>query len=187
MIEIRHFLLYFLRSINCSGKNDPTERTSHDLRLSTAASEEACIKNMPRVDEAKYIGKALLPGKDLASSVASGKGVRAILHAAFNVALLLFCHRRGLSHPRFLVLDTPLLTYREPLTSKHGELSDDESALAKSDLAISFYRHELKHFAQIIVLENATPSQSAGRIAKIEVFSGKGGTGRQALFPMSDS
>lgn len=120
---------------------------------------------------------------------ASGKGVRAILHAAFNVALLLFCHRRGLSHPRFLVLDTPLLTYREPLTSKHGELSDDESAMAKSDVATSFYKHlaEIKQFAQIIVLENATPPQSAGQIAKIEVFSGKGGAGRQALFPMSDS
>jgi hypothetical protein len=42
----------------------------------------------------------------------NGKGVRAITHAAFKVALMLFCRERGLSHPGFLVLDTPLLPVR---------------------------------------------------------------------------
>lgn len=117
---------------------------------------------------------------------ASGKGVRAILHAAFNVALLLFCRRRDLPHPGFLILDTPLLTYREPLTSRHGELSEDEKELVKTDLPSSFYTHlaGLRDFAQIIVLENSTPPQSAHALAKVQVFSGKGGAGRQALFPM---
>ena len=120
---------------------------------------------------------------------ASGKGVRAILHAAFNVALLLFCRRNELPHPGFLVLDTPLLTYREPLTSRHGELAEDEEEMVKTDLPTSFYAHlaGLKEFAQIIVLENSTPPRSTNAIAEVQVFSGKGGAGRQALFPMEQS
>ncbi|RUU71752.1 hypothetical protein EOC06_38580, partial [Mesorhizobium sp. M7A.F.Ca.MR.362.00.0.0] len=90
---------------------------------------------------------------------ANGKGVRAILHAAFNVAVLLFCRRRDLPHPGFLVLDTPLLTYREPMKSKHGELSADEEELKKTSLATHFYEHlaGLKNLAQIIIIENSDP------------------------------
>ena len=43
---------------------------------------------------------------------ANGKGVRAILHAAFNVAVIVYAIENRLPHPGFLVLDTPLLTYR---------------------------------------------------------------------------
>ena len=48
----------------------------------------------------------------------NGKGVRAITHAAFKVGLMLHCHERGLPHPGFLALDTPLLTYRDPMRSR---------------------------------------------------------------------
>src|SRR3546814_19941989 len=44
----------------------------------------------------------------------NGKGVRAITHAAFKVALLTFCRSRGLPHPGFLVLDTPRIPFRAP-------------------------------------------------------------------------
>ena len=56
----------------------------------------------------------------------NGKGVRAVMHAAFKVALLIYCQRNDLPHPDFLVLDTPLLTYRDPITSRHGRLTPDE-------------------------------------------------------------
>jgi hypothetical protein len=46
---------------------------------------------------------------------ANGKGVRAILHAAFKVTVMIWCDRHGLPHPKFLVLDSPLVTYREPM------------------------------------------------------------------------
>jgi hypothetical protein len=72
---------------------------------------------------------------------ANGKGVRAILHAAFNVAVFVYCIEKKLPHPGFLVLDTPLLTYREPLTSKHGDLSEDEAALKATSVAENFYKH----------------------------------------------
>ena len=67
--------------------------------------------------------------------------------------------------------------------SRHGDLSADEIELAKTGLATAFYRHllSLREFAQIIVLENATPPAEIQAIANVQVFSGVGGDGRQAL------
>ena len=61
----------------------------------------------------------------------NGKGVRAITHAAFKVALMLFCRERNLPHPGFLVLDTPLLTYRDPMKKPGDRLESDEQDSAK--------------------------------------------------------
>lgn len=114
---------------------------------------------------------------------ANGKGVRAVLHAAFNVAVFMHCIENKLPHPGFLVLDTPLLTYREPLTSKHGELSQDELALKASSLAEHFYKHlaGLKEQMQIIVIENSDPPEIIRPLARIEVFTGQPGEGRFGL------
>lgn len=116
--------------------------------------------------------------------VANGKGVRAVTHAAFKVALLLFCREKGLPHPGFLVLDTPLLTYRDPLkTPKFGELEDDERALAATSLKDRFFDHlaSLEIDAQFIILENVDPPAGLETRAHLEVFSG--GDGRRGLFP----
>jgi hypothetical protein len=114
---------------------------------------------------------------------ANGKGVRAILHAAFNVAVIVFCIDNKLPHPGFLVLDTPLLTYREPLKSKHGDLSEDEAALKATSLAESFYRHlaSLKSEVQFLVIENSDPPTAVRSLARIETFTGLKGSGRFGL------
>lgn len=114
----------------------------------------------------------------------NGKGVRAILHAAFNVALLLYCREQKLPHPGFIVLDTPLLTYREPLTSRHGELSEDESRMKQAPVALSFYQHlSGLEDAQIIILENADPPEGLEGAASVQVFTGREGDNRYGLFP----
>lgn len=114
---------------------------------------------------------------------ANGKGVRAVLHAAFNVAVAVHCIDKGLPHPGFLVLDTPLLTYREPLKSKHGDLSDDETALKATSLAEKFYKHlaSLEEKLQVIVIENSDPPAAIEDLAYIEVFTGLVGDGRYGL------
>lgn len=115
---------------------------------------------------------------------ANGKGVRAILHAGFNVALAVYCSENKLPHPGVLVIDTPLLTYRAPMKAqKHGELSDDERALAATGLAELFYRHlaSLKNEIQVIVVENADPPPGIEDLAHIEVFTGLTGSGRFGL------
>lgn len=119
---------------------------------------------------------------------ANGKGVRAVLHAAFNVAMAIHCIDKGLPHPGFIVLDTPLLTYREPLKSRHGDLSEDERALKASSLAEKFYRHlaSLEGKLQVIVLENSDPPAEVEDLASIDVFTGVQGDGRYGLLAALD-
>ncbi|MFV1919633.1 hypothetical protein VPH46_09445 [Sphingomonas sp. MJ1 (PH-R8)] len=112
----------------------------------------------------------------------NGKGVRAITHAAFKVALLLFCRERGLPHPGFLVLDTPLLTYRDPM--EDDRLADDERALAASSLKQYFFEHlaSVSDVGQFVIVENVDPPAGLDRIANVEVFNGLGQGGRAGLF-----
>lgn len=113
----------------------------------------------------------------------NGKGVRAITHAAFKVALLVFCQERDLPHPGFVILDTPLLTYRDPIHSIAGELSQDERELANTSLKDFFYEHlaEIGSSKQFIVVENIDVPASIASSANIERFTGDTATGRAGL------
>lgn len=113
----------------------------------------------------------------------NGKGVRAITHAAFKVALLLFCRERGLPHPGFLVLDTPLLTYRDPMKSPGDSLTAEEQELRRTDLKERFFKH-LGHIgdrAQFIVFENVDPPAGIEEYASVTAFTNDSDTGRQGL------
>ncbi|WP_108521605.1 hypothetical protein [Bradyrhizobium algeriense] len=79
----------------------------------------------------------LIDGK---SRRANGKGVRALMNAAFKIGVLLYCRKKELPHPGIVVLDSPLLSYRDPLTSRHGELAADEKEVKDSGLKEHFYR-----------------------------------------------
>lgn len=115
----------------------------------------------------------------------NGKGVRAVTHAAFKVALLIYCRRKGLPHPGVLILDTPLLTYRDPINSKFGELSKDEELLASTPLKDKFFSHlgSLSDLGQFIVFENIDPPENIEDISHVHEFTGTKGVGRYGLFP----
>ncbi|CAK9892394.1 Chromosome partition protein Smc [Pseudomonas fluorescens] len=133
-------------------------------------------------DKDKY--EIIIDGK---LRVDNGKGVRAITHAAFKVALLLYCREHNLPHPGFVILDSPLLTYRDPLKNpSRGELSDDEIKLAKTSVKANFFEHlsRISDLGQFIILENIDPPYGIEDIAKVEVFYGSSGGGRYGLFPM---
>lgn len=138
----------------------------------------------PDADKAQFdlsTNDITIGGKPRSSN---GKGVRAILHAAFNVALFVYCIEKNLPHPGFLVLDTPLLTYREPMRSeKHGALTEDELALKATSLAENFYKHlaSLQRQVQFIVIENTDPPATIDGLAKITTFTGLDGNGRYGL------
>ena len=124
----------------------------------------------------------LIDGKDRQSN---GKGVRALMNAAFKLGVLAYCRRKSLPHPGIVSLDSPLLTYRDPHNSKYGELSADEEAIKESGVKDWFYRYLLDHTqaAQFIVIENDPAPFALGTNAKVTVFTGpRGEGGRQGLF-----
>ncbi len=108
---------------------------------------------------------------------ARGKGMRAITHAAFNIALLDYTERESLPHPGFVVLDTPLLAYREP--------ESEEVDLRETNVHECFF-NELARFAdrQIIVLENVDPPSNDKVGGKKTFFSKSFQAGRYGLFPV---
>lgn len=106
-----------------------------------------------------------------------GKGMRAITHAAFTVGLMGFCQIAGTSHPGFVVLDSPLLAYREP----EGE-DDDLSGTGVQD---AFYDHLAAwNERQVIVIENENPPEHIRRRESTVFFSKSIGQDRYGFFPV---
>lgn len=104
-----------------------------------------------------------------------GKGVRAIAHAAFNLALMRLCHIESLPHPGLVVIDSPLVVYREPDTDE-GEFS--------RDVKDAFYRSVAKEFpfAQVIIFENEDPPADIGESTNFIRFTGAN-HGRRGFIP----
>lgn len=106
-----------------------------------------------------------------------GKGVRAVTHAAFTTALLRYCLGRLLPHPGLVVMDSPLVVYREP-DSNDLELSADVKEAFFRDLAEAFSD------SQVVILENESPPTDlidTGAITSIK-FTGTR-TGRKGFIP----
>ena len=106
----------------------------------------------------------------------TGKGLRAITHAAVNIGLLELCLDEGLPHPGFVVLDSPLLAYWEP----EGEEDD----LTGTDLKERFYEYllGLRADVQVIVVENQHPPDFVFERSNVVVFTKNPHQGRYGFF-----
>lgn len=116
----------------------------------------------------------VIDGKPRASR---GKGLRAITYAAVNIALLEYCQSNGLSHPGFIVLDSPLLAYFKPE-------GDEERALQGTDLKERFYDYLINHHgrdSQVIIIENQHPPERIKKSVALTVFTGNPDVGRYGL------
>ena len=107
----------------------------------------------------------------------TGKGLRAITHAAVNIGLLEFCIDEDLQHPGFVVLDSPLLAYSEP----EGEEDD----LTGTDLKEKFYEYllGLRTDVQVIIVENQHPPDFVCEQSNVVVFTNNPHQGRYGFFP----
>ncbi|MFE9481285.1 hypothetical protein ACFYNM_22095 [Streptomyces spororaveus] len=111
-----------------------------------------------------------------------GRGMRSILHAAFAVSLARRNTARDLIHPGFVVLDTPVLTYRRP-----EDPHEEHPELMTADVVENFYRDLLENPpGQVIVIENPTPPTSIRGRAAMYAFSVDGSV-RQGFFPRPDT
>jgi hypothetical protein len=104
-----------------------------------------------------------------------GAGLCAITYSAFVLALFEYCRSRNMPHPGFVILDSPLIAYKEPVP-------DDED-ISASDLKPRFYEH-LEKFAgsqQVFVIDNTDPP--AEYATKGTHFTANEKYGRYGLFP----
>ncbi|MFE6129182.1 hypothetical protein ACFQ6Q_13065 [Streptomyces sp. NPDC056437] len=107
-----------------------------------------------------------------------GKGMRAVLHAAFAVSLADYCLRKEHSHPGFVILDSPLVTYRQP-----GVRTTDDADLPDSVMD-HFYRNLFSRFSgQAIVIENGDPPSDVEEQAQVYMFSRDRHHHRFGFFP----
>jgi hypothetical protein len=104
-----------------------------------------------------------------------GKGMRAITHAAFTIGLMEYCVSTSKPHPGFVVLDSPLLAYREP------EGTEDD--LDGTDVQEALYDYLAQWMdMQALVIENTDPPVSIRNRANTLFFSKNPHQGRYGLF-----
>jgi hypothetical protein len=102
--------------------------------------------------------------------------MRAITHASVTLGLLEYTRVNELPHPGFVVLDSPLLAYREP----EGEEDD----LTGTDVQDRFYDYlEFLDDRQVIILENNDPPEAIKNRSQTIFFSKNPHHGRYGFFP----
>jgi hypothetical protein len=164
------------------------QENKYEISPSIVALDEISVKistllkewdfpNSDRVyfDESAKVKDFVIEGKPRGSF---GKGSRAVLHAAFSIALLEYCHSQNLPHPGFLVLDSPLLAYYKPEGA-------DDIMIKGSQLKERFYRYltKLPNSMQFIIIENPHPPEDIEQSVPVTVFSANPSEGRYGLFP----
>jgi uncharacterized Zn finger protein (UPF0148 family) len=105
-----------------------------------------------------------------------GKGYRAILFSAFVIGILRYTRTHKLPHPGFIILDSPLTTYRENDKTVE-DISDDIQEAFFNDLAKN------SNDVQIIILENKEPDRVIKDTINYIHFTGVINAGRNGLFP----
>jgi len=121
-------------------------------------------------------GDIVIDGKPRTSR---GKGLRAITHAAMNIGLMEYCKEKGLPHPGFVVLDSPLLAYWAP--------EGMEDSLEGSDLKDRFYEYLAANHSdsQVIIVENEHPPIGLQKKIGLTVFTKNPHQGRYGFFPVN--
>jgi hypothetical protein len=104
-----------------------------------------------------------------------GKGVRAITHASFVLALLRYTADDGKPSSGFVMIDSPLVVYREPDADEDGFSSAVKEYFYKS--LVSSFRD-----VQVIILENDPPPAEVASDANVVAFT-KSSNGRYGFFP----
>ena len=124
------------------------QTSASDLDEFAKACEERLKKwNFPHVDRVTFNETDL----DLVISgrrrTSFGQGKRAVTFAAFSLGLLDYCTSRQLPHPGIVVIDSPLLVYREP---------DKEEKDFTPEVKQSFFDDLISNFtdSQIIILDH---------------------------------
>ncbi len=139
-----------------------------------AVLREWKFPDLDRVTFSESDDDVIISGRKRASH---GKGVRAITHTAFNLGLLRFCRNQSMPHPGLLVVDSPLVVYRQA----DDQNSDPGDESFSTDVKEAFYRSLSAAVGiQVIICENDDPP--ADLSANIIHFTGTN-EGRYGFIP----
>ncbi|WP_224276012.1 ATP-binding protein [Streptomyces sp. LS1784] len=128
------------------------ERTMHEILASW---------QLPGANRVSYDQKTAEISVDGSPRGSRGRGMRSVIHAAFTMALARYTAEHELPHPGFVVLDSPLLAYREP----------DEDFVMPRNVVGHFFQSLYDELnVQIIVAENVNPPQDLGEQATLHPF-----------------
>jgi hypothetical protein len=112
----------------------------------------------------------MIAGRPRASE---GKGYKAVIHAAFTVALMRFARTTSRKHPCVSVIDSPLTCFKAK-----------DQYTVEDDVQLGFYRSLMQttEDEQVIILENNLPPAEVVEELYHEHFTG-GDTGRRGFYP----
>lgn len=114
-----------------------------------------------------------------------GKGFRAVIHAAFSIGLLRYCHLKERPHPGFVMLDSPLTTVKQ--RKGQPKLEEAEKDKITPGIEPSFWESlsKVDPSIQIIVLDNKEPPEDLFAELNVQLFVGPDGEEgeRQGFIP----
>ncbi|RQU97104.1 hypothetical protein [Burkholderia cenocepacia] len=142
--------------------------------------EEWSWKGAPSVEFDEKMFDIVVDGQPRQSH---GKGVRAILYAAFAIGLLRFCTANSRPHPGVVVIDSPLTSYKK----KTAAAVSGNDGKIDPGIEIAFWKSLSKtpKDVQIIVIENKEPPAEVAAEVHYEWFAGEHAKAdeRAALIP----
>ena len=103
------------------------------------------------------------------TSQSHGKGVRAVLYSAFVIALVRYCQREGLPHPGFVMIDSPLTSYKKQGTGVRGT-----DAAVSQGVEAAFWKSltSISNNVQVVIIENKEPPSDVASAVNYEWFAG---------------
>ena len=114
-----------------------------------------------------------------------GKAVRAIISSAFIIGLMDYCYSKGLPHPGFVVLDSPLTTKRDNKKAEEEEEEDEEQV--SDDILTAFFTHLARNYSdrQVVIFDNKEPPAFLYTEINHIRFNDPPISNRKGLFPSS--
>jgi hypothetical protein len=98
-----------------------------------------------------------------------GKGVRAVLYSAFVIGLLRYCQKQALPHPGFVVIDSPLTSYKKKGTGVAGA---DTSISRGVEAALWESLTRISRDIQVVIVENKEPPAEVASAVHYQWFAG---------------
>jgi hypothetical protein len=144
-----------------AGKSSPAPK----MTLDTFAVGKFCVEIEALLKDWSWKGQGRVTFDEKSCDIivdgkprqSHGKGIRAILHAAFTIGLLRYCDKNLMPHPGFVMLDSPLTTFKQrkdqPQVEAPSESKIDASIEAAFWASIAATPPDL----QIIVFDNKEP------------------------------